>query len=81
MVNARYYWFEQQVWQHLEFTTNPEITTNGSFVISFNSTYSSKYKLNSSLLKYVVLSLGEALIKTGGIESFGPPVGDARLAH
>ena len=43
--------------------------------------YSSKVKVKLSLSKKVVFSFGEALINLGGIESLGPPVGDARLAH
>ena len=48
---------------------------------SFNVTYSSKVNVNPSLSKKVVFNFGEAFINLGGIESFGPPVGDARLAH
>ena len=49
--------------------------------MSLREMYSSKVKVISSLSKNVVLSFGEALIKTGGKLSLGPPVGEARLAQ
>ena len=42
---------------------------------------SSKVRVISFLSKETVFSLGEALIKTGGIESLAPPVGLALLAQ
>ena len=43
--------------------------------------YSLKVSVISSLSKKVVFIFGDALIKIGGIESLGPPVGEDLLAH
>ena len=50
-------------------------------LMSFSVMYSLNVRFISSLSKKIVFSLGEALISTGGMESLGPPVGDARFAH
>ena len=49
--------------------------------MSLSVTYSLKMNLTSSLSKKVVFNFGDALISTGGMVSFGPPVGDAFLAQ
>ena len=53
---------------------------NWSWTLS-NFIHSSKVNLISYSLKLVEFNFGLALTKTGGIESFGPPVGLALFAQ
>ena len=55
--------------------------TTNCFLKSFNLMYSSKKSLILSSSKLIVLISGSALIKTGGVSSFGPPYGIPLLAQ